>query len=282
MDLGTSNEKLGDLRQTLGRIKTDQLPGEAGREIRLALEQLDDLERRIQVDNEKRYKFISLVAHELRLPMTSIMGYTDLLRKGVVGPVNDQQITFLNIIRNSVERMAALVADLSDLNKMETAKFKLVVAELSLNACLEEVVHNLQPKFSEKKQILGVEIPANLPDVYADRIRVVKVVTNLLNNACMYTPEGGRVDLITRLEDQQVRVEVSDTGIGISPEDQTHLFQQFFRSEDAKVREQQGWGLGLSVVKGLVELMGGEVGAESRPGIGSTFWFTLPTAAAHE
>lgn len=276
MDQGTSKERLDDLRQTLEQIRSDPVSDALHEEVLLALEQLDDLEGHIRSDHDKRFKFISLVSHELRLPMTSILGYTDLLRKGVVGPVNDQQLSFLNVIRSSVERMATLIADLSDLNKMEAGRLKLSSTELSLVPYLRELVRNLQPKFIEKKQVFEVEIQDCMPAVIADPDRLTRVLATLLNNASMYTPEGGLVWLAARLEGGQVRIEVTDTGIGISQEDQSRLFQLFFRSEDAYVREQQGWGLGLSVVKGFVELMGGMVGAVSQPGTGSTFWLTLP------
>jgi signal transduction histidine kinase len=276
MNQDDSSRRLEELRHTLEQIEPAQADAEAAGEIGTALSQIDDLNRCIQAENDEKYKFISHVTHELRLPLTSIMGYTDLLRKGVVGPVNDQQLNFLNVIRNSAERMAFLVSDLSDLSKLELGKLRIEVAALSLEFCVRDVVHTLQPKFLEKKQDLGIEIPSELPNVYADSNRLIKVLTNLLSNASMYTLEGGQVRLMTHAEDTQVRIEISDTGIGISPEEQSRLFQQFFRSDEAYVREQLGWGLGLSVVKGLVELMEGAVGVYSQVGEGSTFWFTLP------
>ena len=277
MEQDNSRAKLEELKRTLERIEAARVNGASIDEVDAALSQVDDLGRSIQADNDKRVKFISYVTHELRLPMTSIMGYTDLLRKGIVGPVNEQQLNFLNVIRNSTERMSALVSDLSDLSKMDLGKLRLEIAALPLDSYVKEVVHALQPKFVEKRQDFGIEIPAELPKVYADPNRLLTVLRNLLSNACMYTFDGGRVRLIARSEDGWVRIEVSDTGIGISSDDQSHIFQQFFRSEESYVREQQGWGLGLSVVKGLVELMGGNVGLDSRLREGSTFWFTLPT-----
>ncbi|RPI22547.1 MAG: sensor histidine kinase [Chloroflexota bacterium] len=226
--------------------------------------------------NQAKAKFVSVVTHELRIPMTSIKGYTDLMRKGMVGPVNDMQTEFLNIIRNNVERMSALVSDLSDISHAESGRLKLQLAPISLPAVITESLNNLRPKIDEKGQTLECDIPEDLPNVNADQSRVVQVMNNLLSNATKYTPQGGKVCVRAYQQGDCVRVEVSDNGIGISVEDQGRLFSQFFRSDDPAVREEPGWGLGLSIAKMLVDLMDGEIGATSALKEGSTFWFTLP------
>lgn len=239
----------------------------------------------VQLANQAKSKFVSVVVHELRIPMTSIKGYTDLLRQGAVGPVNEAQKGFLEVIRNNVNRMAALVSDLSDIARIETGRLKLDLAHIALSTQVDEALRSLSPEILNKKQSLELQIPADLPMVYADPQRVVQVLTNLLSNAHKYTPEGGKLSLRASLlsapivPQPVVRIEISDSGIGISAEDQARLFTQFFRSEDPNVREQQGWGLGLSVARSLVELMGGKIGVQSTPGSGSTFWITLPVEA---
>jgi signal transduction histidine kinase len=232
----------------------------------------------VQEADQAKTKFVSVVTHELRIPMTSIKGYTDLLRQGAVGPVNEMQANFLNVIRNNVERMNALVSDLADISRIETGRLKIDNKAISIHEHVDEVVRSLQPKLKEKKQNLKLELPADLPEVFADPNRVVQVMTNLLSNAWKYTPEEGWIVLSASAENDRLRIEVADNGIGISSEDQELLFGQFFRSEDPKVREQQGWGLGLNVTKRLVEIMGGDIGCRSQVGQGSTFWFTLPLA----
>jgi signal transduction histidine kinase len=229
----------------------------------------------VQDANQAKTKFVSVVTHELRIPMTSIKGYTDLLRQGAVGPVNEMQQNFLGVIRNNVERMSALVSDLSDISHIETGRLKLNCSMISLMEYIQETVNNMGPRIREKEQTLNVEVPEDLPQVYADPNRLVQVLTNLVNNANKYTPSGGRILLRVQVNGGFVRVEVTDTGVGITPEDQANLFSQFFRSEDPAVREQQGWGLGLNLTKRLVDLMGGEIGVESVIQEGSTFWFTL-------
>jgi signal transduction histidine kinase len=236
------------------------------------------LNQAVQQANLARSRFVSAVTHEIRVPMTSIKGYTDLLRQGVIGPVNEQQLNFLDTIRNNVERMSTLVSNLSDISHIETGRLKMQLADIYLRISLEEALNSLNLKLAEKEQTLTVDLPANLPPVRADSIRLVQVLHNLLSNAHKYTPPKGKIAVHASPTGSFVRVEVSDTGIGIRPEDQSLLFTQFFRSEDPAVREQQGWGLGLCVAKRLVDIMGGEVGVQSQVGEGSTFWFTVPVS----
>jgi signal transduction histidine kinase len=230
----------------------------------------------VQDTNQAKSKFVSLVTHELRIPMTSIRGYTDLLRQKAVGPVNEQQLHFLNIIRNNVDRMSTLVSELSDISRIESGRMKLELGYIVLPGYIDEALQNLRPKLEEKNQSLQTSIPMNLPKIFADPARVVQILTNLMSNAWKYTPEGGQITVRVAPQDRVVRVEIQDNGVGISPEDQRMLFNQFFRSEDPAVREQPGWGLGLNITKRLVEMMGGEIGVHSKVKEGSTFWFTLP------
>lgn len=227
--------------------------------------------------NEAKSKFVSVVSHELRLPMTSIKGYTDLLRTGMVGPVNEQQQQFLNVIRNNVERMSVLVSDLSDTARIETGRLKLNLVPVNLAEALAEAAENLKAQVEGKQQTLTVNAPAALPPVHADKARLQQILSNLLSNAHKYSPPGAAIGLAAEADGAQVRVSVSDTGYGIGPADLAKLFSQFFRSDDPHIREQPGWGLGLHVTKGLVEAQGGALTAQSELGRGSLFAFTLPT-----
>jgi signal transduction histidine kinase len=235
-----------------------------------------------QQADESKSQFITIVTHELKIPMTSIRGYADLIRQGTVGPVTDQQIQFLDTIRNNVDRMAELVSDLSDISRIDTGRIKVELEAASISEYLRETVANLRPQFESKRQQVQIEVESDLPMIKVDRARLVQILTNLLGNANKYTPEEGSITIIGTREGPVLRVAVQDTGIGLSEAEQAQLFSQFFRSEQPEAREQVGWGLGLYVTRRLLELMDGEIGVESSLGEGSTFWFTLPVAADGE
>ena len=236
----------------------------------------------LQQADEKRARFISLVSHELRTPMTAIKGYADLLLRGAVGPLNEQQRNFVNIILSNVERMAGLVGNLADISRLESGRLALKIAPTFLPAQLEEALRPLRAKLAEKGLSFSTDISLSLPQLSADAARLVQVLSNLLSNAWKYTPAGGQISMRTFREGEVMRIEVCDTGIGIRPEEQSRVFTQFFRSEDPAVRQESGWGLGLHLAKGLVEAMGGKIGFTSDPAIGSTFWFTLPLAPSEK
>ncbi len=231
----------------------------------------------LKAANEAKSEFVRTVSHELKIPMTSIKGYTDLLK--MVGPLNDQQEQFVSTIHNNVERMALLVSDLSDIARIETGQLKIDARQLDLRALLPEALGSLRGEIEGKQQTLTLQLPADLPNVMCDEARLVQIISNLISNAHKYSPPGTAIILTATSQPGCVRISVADQGYGISRSDQARLFSQFFRSEEPAVREQTGWGLGLHITRRLIELMGGEIGVQSELGQGSTFSFTVPSAA---
>jgi signal transduction histidine kinase len=230
----------------------------------------------VDASKVEKAQFVSVVAHELRIPMTSIMGYTDLLKKGSLGEVNEQQLNFLTVIRDNVGRMAKLISDLSDIYKVESGRLHLEPIPLPMRAMVERTLETIPEELLKKNQKMFVFIAEDLPRAQGDPARVEQVLKCLMDNASRYSSENSEIEIRGRIVGDFIQISIKDQGLGISKADQAQLFTQFFRSERSEVREEEGWGLGLSVVKNLVELMRGEVGFESELDQGSTFWFTLP------
>jgi signal transduction histidine kinase len=231
--------------------------------------------------------FVSFVAHELKNPMTSIKGYTELLAAGSVGQINEMQSNFLSTIRSNVERMSALVSDLNDNAKIEANRLRLDFKPVEVDEVVDEVLRSTKRQVEDKRQSIELQLIPDLPEVWADRLRVAQVLTNLVSNAHKYTSEGGTITLGAEATNNQwdpegakrvVHLWVRDNGIGIAIEDQTKIFQRFFRSDDMKAREVPGTGLGLNITKSLVEMQGGRIWFDSEFRKGTTFHFTIPVA----
>ena len=228
----------------------------------------------IAAANIAKSKFISLVTHELRLPITNIKGYTDLM--AMVGSLSDQQMEFLEVVRRNIHRMNLLISDLADINHMQSGQMRFNMKMCELLAIARDVADSMNESITAKSQQLTLDTTNEAFMIYADPDRVAQILTNLVSNANKYTGEGGRIRISLSQNGESAQVSVADNGCGIKPEDQAKLFTQFFRSDDPFVREQVGWGLGLSIVKMMVEAQSGEINFESSYGQGSTFTFTLP------
>jgi signal transduction histidine kinase len=235
--------------------------------------------------NDAKTEFVSFVSHELKQPMTSMKGYTDLLSKGVVGELNDTQQGFLTTIQSNVERMDALVSSLLDVSRIESGRIRINLTDVSFEQVIQNALRTIRGQIESKHQPLEVDIAPELPHVRADRDRLVQILTNLVSNAHKYTPEGGQITVRAQRwsngegagrQNGFVVCSVSDTGVGMSPEDQERLFTKYFRSDNPAVRSESGTGLGLVITKSLVELQGGQIWVESELGKGSTFAFTVP------
>jgi signal transduction histidine kinase len=241
----------------------------------------------VQAANLSKSQFVSSAVHELKNPLTSIKGYSDLLMAGSVGPISEGQSNFLETIRANVDRMAMLVSDLQDISRIESGQLRLEFCTARIDEVIQEVAQSFSKQLEEKAQGLHLNIQADLPLVWGDRGRLVQILTNLVSNAHKYTSTNGEIHvkaecankLVESAENlDAVHVSVKDSGIGISKDDQPYIFQQFFRSEEPEVRQQNGTGLGLSITKNLVEMQGGRIWFQSVENQGTTFHFTIPIA----
>jgi PAS domain S-box-containing protein len=236
-----------------------------------------DVTREREVERMKD-EFLAMVSHDLRSPLTAIKGYVDLLLAGDVGELLPEQREFLAIVQHNTDRLAGLVTDLLDLARMEAAQIALRHTAMDIARVIREVAASFRPQVAGKRQRLVVRAPRGLPAVWGDTERVTQILTNLISNAHKYTPEGGRITVVAAAAREGIRLEVRDTGIGLSPEDQARLFTRFFRAKNRATQEAGGTGLGLAITRALVEAHGGRIAVQSSPGQGSTFRLTLPTA----
>jgi len=231
----------------------------------------------VQAANKAKSEFVSVVTHELRIPMTSIKGYADMI--GMMGQLSDQQKGFLDIIRVNVERMSILVSDLSDVSRIESGRLKLELEDaVNLREILDRLMPSMQAEIDKREHKVKIEMPDKLPTAIADPTRVMQILVNLISNAYKYTPNGGTIAIRAKKDGDFVRCEIADSGVGMTDDEQAKLFTKFWRSDNLHVREQPGTGLGLTIVKNLVELQGGEMTVQSKKGEGTTFVFTMPVS----
>ncbi len=229
---------------------------------------------------QMKNEFVSTVSHELRTPLTSIKGYVDLILDEEAGEINEIQREFLSIVKENSDRLVELINDLLDISRIESGRIHLKVQPLQVAERIKGAVDTFRAVLEQNGRSITVEVPNDLPRAAGDPDRVGQVLINFISNAIKYSPEGGNVWVRSESDDDFVRISVTDEGIGIAEEDMAQLFTKFYRVDSKLTREIGGTGLGLSIVKSIIELLGGQVGCESEPGKGSTFWFTLPRASA--
>ncbi|MFC2058820.1 ATP-binding protein [Chloroflexota bacterium] len=224
---------------------------------------------------ESRRNLIADAAHELRTPLSNIRGYLEAFRDGVVEPRPDT----INSIYEESLLMTRLIDDLQELALAEAGELKFNLQSIDPQEIIRRVASAIQPRADAKKLIIAIDLLEKLPPIRADAERIGQVLRNLLANAIAYTPEGGRITIAATVKDDRVEISVSDTGIGIPPQELPYIFERFHRADKSRSRATGGAGLGLTIAKRLVEAHEGTIQAQSEPGNGSSFLFTIPIAS---
>jgi signal transduction histidine kinase len=246
--------------------RTKELSEERDR-LKYAIEDLRGLEK-------VRGTFINAISHDLRIPLTGIIGYGEFLEEEAGGTLTDEQKEFTHQILQAASRMTGLLNELLDFARLEAGQFAIAARPIDYPRVLKQALNTFRPAIQKKRLHMTIDLPAEIPAVLADPDRVIQILSNLLSNAVKFTPEQGQITVRAYPTGSMLKAEVSDSGVGIAPEELPFMFERFHQTEAG--RKAGGTGLGLSIIKTLVEAHGGTVGVQSELGKGSTFWFTLP------
>jgi signal transduction histidine kinase len=236
---------------------------------------LQDVTQFKELDRMKS-DFIATVSHEFRTPVTSINMSVDILNQGILGPLNDRQKELIDSAKQDCQRLTKLARELLQLSRLESGRLQLRNDELDTVRLIHQSIEPLRIQFQEKNVALSADLPVQLSPLVADEQALTSVITNLVTNALKYTDAGGRVIVRAREADGTLRVDVSDTGQGISEENLGKIFDKFVQVKRSADTTPGSVGLGLAIAKEVVEIYGGKIWAESTPGKGSTFSFQLP------
>jgi len=236
---------------------------------RQAVEQLERL-------NRAKSEFVSIVSHEFRTPLTGIQGFSEMMRDEELGL--EEMREYAGDINKDAQRLNRMIDEMLDLDRMESGRMTIHPEPMDLNAVVEEAVGRVRP--NAPNHTLTVELQSDLPRIKADADRLTQVTSNLLNNAVKYSPTGGRITVTTRAEGDQLRLDVRDEGLGIPAEALETIFERYSRVDSQATKDIPGTGLGLPIVRQIVQLHGGKVWAESELGRGSVFHVLLPLAGA--
>jgi len=248
--------------------------------------EIQDKSRQLEVASRHKSEFLANMSHELRTPLNAIIGFTDVMIQEMFGPLNEKQKEYLEDVRGSGAHLLTLINDILDLSKIEAGRVDLELTEFSLAEAIDNALTLVRERAARHAITVAADISPEVGRVVADERKMKQIVVNLLSNAVKFTPQGGSVGITVRCHDDHIEVAVRDTGIGIAPEDQGRVFEEFQQVGKDPDRSREGTGLGLSLAKRFVELHGGRIWVESEVEKGSTFTFSIPvrqtaTAVAH-
>jgi signal transduction histidine kinase len=238
--------------------------------------ELADKSRQLEAASRHKSEFLANMSHELRTPLNAVIGFSEVLLQRMFGELNVKQDEYLKDIYASGQHLLSLINDILDLSKIEAGRMELVPAPFHVPSALENAITLVKERAARHGIALELDLDPTLGGVVGDERKVKQVLLNLLSNAVKFTPEGGRISLKAGRRDGAVEIAVTDTGVGIAPEDQAAIFEEFRQVGSDETRKQEGTGLGLTLAKKFIELHGGRIWVESELGRGSTFTFTLP------
>ena len=237
--------------------------------------ELADKSRQLEAASQHKSEFLANMSHELRTPLNAIIGFSEVLSERMFGELNEKQEEYSKDIHASGQHLLSLINDILDLSKIEAGRMELELSDFHLPTALDSALTLVRERAGRRSISLQLNVDERLGQIQADERKVRQVVLNLLSNAIKFTPEGGHIEVRATPQDGLVEVSVSDTGVGIAPEDQEAVFEEFRQvgSADKKV---EGTGLGLTLCRKFVELHGGRIWVKSQLGVGSTFTFAIP------
>jgi signal transduction histidine kinase len=238
--------------------------------------EIEEKSRQIEAANRHKSEFLANMSHELRTPLNAIIGFSEVLGERMFGELNEKQAEYTEDILSSGRHLLSLINEILDLSKVEAGRMELEVATFDLPLAIDNARTFVRERATKHGINLDVTIDERLGDFVGDERKIKQILLNLLSNAVKFTPEGGRIGIDARQADGSVEISVSDTGIGIAPEDQGKIFEEFRQVGGDYAHKKEGTGLGLTLAKKFVELHGGKIWVESEVGKGSTFTFTLP------
>ena len=240
--------------------------------------EIADKSRELEIASQHKSEFLANMSHELRTPLNAIIGFSEVLLERMFGEMNDKQTEYLQDIMGSGRHLLSLINDILDLSKVEAGRMELEPSEFHLPTALDDACTLVRERASRRDIALRVTVDEQIGEVRADERKIKQVMLNLLSNAIKFTPEGGRIEVRAVRVNGFSQVSVTDTGIGIAPEDQAAVFDEF-RQVGTNAARREGTGLGLALCRKFIELHGGTIWVQSQVGAGSTFTFTIPTGA---
>jgi len=237
--------------------------------------EIEDKSRQLEVASQHKSEFLANMSHELRTPLNAIIGFSEVLSERMFGEFNEKQEEYSKDIHASGQHLLSLINDILDLSKIEAGRMELELSDFHLPTALDSALTLVRERAGRRGIALNLAVNEGLGQMRADERKVRQVVLNLLSNAIKFTPEGGRIEVSAVPKDGLVEVSVRDTGVGIAPEDQEAVFEEF-RQVGTADKKVEGTGLGLTLCRKFVELHGGKIWVKSQVGMGSTFMFVIP------